>query len=288
MMNPATLPVVRVNRTGGLPHVLAMGSIAARALARSEGRAEPLAAFPEAPYLRAADEIIWVGVRPRSMHPRMVAIAAPITSGTTVTFDSSGVTPSPDHQHQPDEAATRTLISRAGALRRRLTEVGTPRGFAPLLVEHTPAFPLDLASPIVRRFVAALASNDHDRIEAMAVALLGLGSGLTPSGDDLVGGALFARGLVAPHDVAWQRLGERLIAVAPTRTHEISVALLADLIHGATYGVLHALVDELVDSSAMTAVLDRARTLTMIGHSSGWDMLTGFLYALETTSSTKV
>lgn len=174
MMNPATLPIVRVNRTGGVPRVLAMGSIAARALARSNGRAEPLAAFPAAPYLRAADEIIWVGVRPHSMHPRMVAIAAPIESDATVTFDPTGVTPSPDHRHRRDEAAIRRLISRAGALRRRLTEVGAPRGFAPLLVNRTPAFPLDLASPIVRRFVVTLGSNEHDRIEATAVALLGL------------------------------------------------------------------------------------------------------------------
>ena len=283
-----TLPAVRANRTGGVPHVLALGSIAARALARSDGRAEPLAAFPEAPYLRAAEEIIWVGVRPRSMHPRMVAVAEPIASGTTVTFDPTGVTPSPDHQHRSDEATTRMLILRAAALRGRLTEVGAPRGFAPLLVDRAPAFPLDLASPIVRRFVAALASNDHDRIEATAVALLGLGSGLTPSGDDLVGGALFARGLVAPRDVAWQRLGERLIALAPARTHEISVALLADLIRGATYGVLHALVDALVESCSFTTALDAARGLTTIGHSSGWDMLTGFLFALDTASPTKV
>ncbi|MFN0302342.1 MAG: DUF2877 domain-containing protein [Burkholderiales bacterium] len=288
MMNPATLSTVRAHRAGARPHMLAMGSIAASALAKSQGRADPLVAFPEAPYLRAADEIIWVGVRPRSMHPRMVAIAAPLASGTTVIFDPTGVTPSPDHQHRLDEAAIRTLILRTAELRGHLTEVGEPGGFATLLDGRTPAFPLDLASPIVRRFVAALASNDHDRIEPTAVALLGLGSGLTPSGDDLVGGALFARWLVSPHDVAWQRLGERLIAIAPTRTHEISVALLADLIHGATYGVLHALVDALADSNPFTKVVDAARALTSIGHSSGWDMLTGFLYALDTASPTKV
>ncbi len=253
---PDTVPNVRTDRVGGPLPVLAIGSIAARALARSHGRAEPLAAFPEAPYLRAADEIIWVGVRPRSMHPRMVALAAPIASGTTITFDSSGVAPSPNHQHRPSEASTRTLISRAEALRSRLTEVGPPRGFAPLLVERTPAFPLDLATPIVRRFVAALRSNDHDRIEATAVALLGLGSGLTPSGDDLVGGALFARGLVAPHDVAWQRLGERLIAVAPTRTHEISVALLADLTRGARRRDMR---EQIFDTCQFRPTRDRSR-----------------------------
>ena len=282
------LPVVGADRSSTGSHVFALGSIAASALARSHGRAKPLAAFPEAPYLRAGDEIIWVGVRPRSMHPRMVAIAEPLAIGATVTFDLADVTPSPNHQHRRDKATTRTLITGAAALRGRLTEVGIPRGFALLLIDRTPAFPLDIASPIVQRFVVAIASNDLERIEATAVALLGLGSGLTPSGDDLVGGALFARSLISPHDVAWQCLGERLIAFAPSRTHEISAALLADLIHGATYGVLHALVDALGESGSFATVLETARALTTIGHSSGWDMLTGFLYALDAASPTKV
>lgn len=260
------------------PQILAVGSIAARALSRSGGRAEPLAAFPEAPYLRAGDEIIWVGVRPRSMHPRMLALAEPSASGAT--FDVSRHTPVPDHQHRLDAATLRTLITRAAELRERLEEVGTPHGFGLLLVGRTPAFPLDLAAPIVRRFVAAMTSNDMAAIEATAIRLLGLGSGLTPSGDDLVGGALFARKLLVPSDVAWQALGERLIAIAPARTHDISAALLADLIHGASYGVLHALVDALADTCPFAMIVDAARALTAIGHSSGWDMLTGFLYAL--------
>lgn len=270
------------------PRVLAVGSIAARALLRAHGHAVPLAAFPEAPYLRAGEEIIWVGVRPRSMHPRMLAIAEPIASGTPITVDLTGVAPSPNHQHRRDAATIRILVARCAALRRRLAEVETPRGFAPLLVDRTPAFPLDLAAPIVHRFVAALASNDLSRIEATAIPLLGLGSGLTPSGDDLVGGALFARGLLSAADAAWQRFGERVIAIAPSRTHEISAALLTDLIHGATYGVLHAMVDALVERCPFDQVIDATRSLTAIGHSSGWDMLTGFLFAMATASPTKV
>ncbi len=269
------------HRSGGrsAPQILAVGSIAARALSRSGGRAEPLAAFPEAPYLRAGDEIVWIGVRPRSMHPRMLALAESCARGDT--FDVSCLAPVPDHQHRLDAVTIRRLIAGATELLDRLEEVGTPRGFGLLLVGRTPAFPLDLAAPIVRRFMTAMTSNDMASIEASAIRLLGLGSGLTPSGDDLVGGALFARKLVAPADLAWQTLGERLITIAPSRTHDISAALLADLIHGATYGVLHTLVDALADNRPFAEIVDAARALTAIGHSSGWDMLTGFFYALE-------
>lgn len=259
--------------------VLAAGSIAYQALAKSRGRAEPLATFPDAPYLQAAGHIIWVGVRPRSMHPRMVAVAEPVRSGVSVMFDMTAVVPSPNPVHRLGDASA--FIARATALRHRITEVGESRGFGRLLVNDTPPFPLDLAAPLVRRFALALASNDIERIEAAAIPLLGLGSGLTPSGDDLVGGALFARNLHMPRNPAWQRLGARIISIAPTRTHAISAALLADLIHGSTYGVLHALVDALIESAPFATVIDAARSLTAIGHSSGWDMLTGFLFALE-------
>ncbi|MSQ20691.1 MAG: DUF2877 domain-containing protein [Betaproteobacteria bacterium] len=267
------------------PRVLAAGTIALRALANSRGRAEPLADFPDAPYLQAADHIIWVGVRPRSMHPRMVAVALPIASGIAVTFDVTSVVPAPHPGHRLVDAPA--FAMRAAALRRRVDLVGAPRGFGHLLVDDTPPFPLDLAAPLVRRFAAALATDDCERIEAAAMPLLGLGSGLTPSGDDLVGGALFARRLLMPCDPAWQHLGERIIHIAPTRTHAISAALLADLIHGATYGVLHALVDALIAAAPWATVIDAAQSLTAIGHSSGWDMLTGFLLALEPPSLIK-
>jgi Protein of unknown function (DUF2877) len=267
------------------PRILAAGSIAFQALSKSHGRAAPLTAFPDAPYLQAADQIIWVGVRPRSMHPRMLAIAEPIVSGANLTFDMAAVVSSPVHRHP--SVNVRTLLDRAAELRNRAHEVGAPRGFGALLMRGAPPFPLDLAGPLVHRFAEALARNNLEQVESTAIPLLGLGSGLTPSGDDLVGGALFARTLTAPREPAWQRLGERIIAIAPTRTHAISAALLTDLIHGATYGVLHDLVDALTASVPFATVIDAARALTAIGHSSGWDMLTGFLFALDSSTSTK-
>src|SRR3989442_421674 len=64
---------------------------------------------------------------------------------------------------------------------------------------------------------------------------------------------------------------------ARQRTHPISAALLGDLVAGDAYGPLHDLACAL---AAGTSALEPARRLTRLGHSSGWDLLAGFLGAL--------
>jgi hypothetical protein len=56
--------------------------------------------------------------------------------------------------------------------------------------------------------------------------------------------------------------------------------LLGDLLDGDAYAPLHDLAAALARDDA-GAALDAAVRLTRIGHSSGWDMLTGFLGALN-------
>ncbi|MGH7277147.1 MAG: DUF2877 domain-containing protein, partial [Candidatus Rokuibacteriota bacterium] len=77
--------------------------------------------------------------------------------------------------------------------------------------------------------------------------------------------------------VAWRRAAAQVTAAAAARTHPISAALLADLVGGDGHAPLHVLADALVDSEPAACVIDAARRLTSIGHSSGWDMLAGFL-----------
>ena len=64
----------------------------------------------------------------------------------------------------------------------------------------------------------------------------------------------------------------------------ISVALLADLVAGASFESLHALADALAGDDAAAAI-DAARSLAALGHSSGWDMLTGFVIGVTGTTS---
>jgi hypothetical protein len=72
----------------------------------------------------------------------------------------------------------------------------------------------------------------------------------------------------------------RLASDARAASHAISAALLADLVAGETFEPLHALADALAADDP-TAALEAARALVALGHSSGWDMLTGFVLGVN-------
>ena len=253
--------------------VLSIGVKAHAALEASGGLAHPLAAFPDAPYFDAAGEIIWVGSKLPARHPRAVLTAAPVLRGRVASFESL---PRPAWRAALPPVARAASV--AGACRRlveSLSSLGEPRGFGALLVGRRPEFPLDHAIDRVEALAAAYRADDAGAVHSASRALLGLGAGLTPSGDDLCGGALFGRRLVS-RDPLWRAIGGRLVREAQSASHVISAALLADLVAGASFESLHALADALIaDDDA--AAIDAARTLAALGHSSGWDMLTGFV-----------
>lgn len=275
------LPVVRA---------AAIGDVALAALAGSGGRLDPVAGFGDAPYRRAGDRIVWIGVRVRTMHPRMVALDAEPAPGSSVRVvvdealvpwrapDLPADTRSVSHLR---ERALQMLEALAGGRWIDHPDVEPPRGFGQLLEGRRPPFPLDLAVARVRRFVGALAAGDPQLITDHAIPLLGLGTGLTPSGDDLVGGALFALRLLHGDAAETEALAMRILDAAPARTHAISVALLSDLAAGRTYQRLHDVIAALADPACPTdAVACRMDALGRIGHSSGWDMQAGLLAAI--------
>ena len=252
--------------------VLSIGAKARAALERSAGAAAPLAAFPDAPYYDAAGEIVWVGSRLPAMHPRAVVTAAPVARGEIARF---GTLPreawSP---HLPEPSCS--TVEATGRLAARIAMLGEPRGFGAMLAGAVPVFPLDLAVPRVRALAAAYHAGDHEAVRCASRALLGLGGGLTPSGDDLVGGALFGRLLVAADPSSWRKLGAELAIEAERASHAISAALLADLAAGASFAPLHATAEALARGDEALA-LEAAGVLAALGHSSGWDMLTGLV-----------
>lgn len=253
--------------------VLSIGAKARAALERSGGAAAPLAAFPDAPYYEAAGEIVWVGSRLPAMHPRAVITAAPVARGAVARF---GALPAGAWSPRLPPVSPATAAAAAARLAARIGALGAPRGFGALLAGATPAFPLDLAVPRVRALSAAFAADEPDAVARAARALLGLGGGLTPSGDDLVGGALFGRLLVATDAAPWRAAGAALAAAAGRASHAISAALLADLAAGASFAPLHATADALARGDD-GAALESAGALAALGHSSGWDMLAGLV-----------
>jgi hypothetical protein len=158
--------------------------------------------------------------------------------------------------------------------------LGTPSGFGTWLLGAPLAFPLDRAAARANALAAACAADDASRAADAACKLIGLGPGLTPSGDDLVGGAFFARAVLARAGAidatAWRCAASRVRADAARLTHPIAAALLGDLLCGDGWATLHAVAAALARGDD-TAALDAARALTRLGHSSGWDVLSGFV-----------
>ncbi|HET9350851.1 MAG TPA: DUF2877 domain-containing protein [Burkholderiales bacterium] len=113
-----------------------------------------------------------------------------------------------------------------------------------------------------------------------AAQLIGLGPGLTPSGDDYLGGVLVAlrwlgRGLQA--DSLWRWLEPRLAS----RTSEISATHLASAASGQVHEALHQLLENLSAWEVPDLHPSLAR-LDAVGHTSGWDALAGIVAVART------
>jgi hypothetical protein len=205
-----------------------------------------------------------------------VLTAAPVARGVAAEF---GALPARAWARAlPAAADPRRVRAAVRRLAARATTLGEPRGFGALLAGRRPDFPLDLGEQRVRGLAAAYRRDDAAAVERVSRALLGFGTGLTPSGDDLAGAALFGRRL-ASAEARWREVGARLARDAVERSHPISAALFADLAAGASFEPLHALADALACADD-AAALEAARALAALGHSSGWDMLTGLVIGI--------
>jgi hypothetical protein len=113
-----------------------------------------------------------------------------------------------------------------------------------------------------------------------ANGLVGLGEGLTPSGDDFLGGMLFCINTIQrlyPGFVYLNSSEQALfIESARKRTHLISFTLLKDLTNGQAVEPLHELIHSILSDQPLESIW-AASGLIQMGHSTGWDLLTGAL-----------
>jgi hypothetical protein len=127
---------------------------------------------------------------------------------------------------------------------------------------------------------------DEFRVAVIASAarkLLGLGPGLTPSGDDFLGGMMIALHAIGHEDAAislWTAIAPHLDA----RTNAISASHLRSAAAGTGHEALHLILNSILrgDLDSLRRDLDRIGT---IGHSSGWDALAGMLTVLRALCS---
>lgn len=135
--------------------------------------------------------------------------------------------------------------------------------------------------PRARRAMATLAAGIREShlgsISDGARALAGLGSGLTPSGDDVLVGALLALTAWAPPAAAAIR--RTLVDAAAGRSTRISEAYLRAAARGEASEAWHQLL-AVLPTGAPTTFIPALRKVIAVGETSGADMLAGFLLAL--------
>jgi uncharacterized protein DUF2877 len=259
---------------------VAIGAIAHAALSRAGGTVRVLAHMTASTYITAGDQIAWLGPATACLHPRAILLADAWTGGTAgLRVTTAELSPWRPRAVRVDTTAARALVAGWRRLTDGMDRLGRPRGFGARLAGRPLGWPLGAASAAADALALACARDDATAAGEQALALLGVGHGLTPSGDDFVGAALFARRLLTQAGiadaVAWNRATDTILAAAPARTHPISVVLLGDLAAGLGWKPLHDLVSALTGHAADLAE-ESARRLVGVGHSSGWDLLAGF------------
>lgn len=125
-------------------------------------------------------------------------------------------------------------------------------------------------------YLAAPGSDEPNHCE-WARRLIGLGAGLTPSGDDFLGGFLIGLHAIGEPGAA-RKLWKAIREDACTATNPISRAFLSAAAGGRGSASLHATIAAVMCG---TDPADPLARLARHGHSSGWDALVGAVTALE-------
>ncbi len=148
---------------------------------------------------------------------------------------------------------------------------GSPRGILECFGENRGG-----SADSAKALAVALAASDRQTAAVAATRLLGLGRGLTPSGDDWLCGffslLLAARcaGLCIPEET--DAVTQAVLAAAPTRTSEISRAYLAAALGGKYCTVYAAAAAACLGEGDFAPYAD---TALRMGASSGTDTLCG-------------
>ncbi len=154
-----------------------------------------------------------------------------------------------------------------------------------LLVAGSAALSMqEFATPEVIRSLAALCGDDFEReggdVEPKGLsAAIGLGEGLTPSGDDFLGGimiALHAAGFAKACAGVWSIIGP----VAKQATNTISFGHLGHAAQGQTIEPLHNLAQATLRGRT-EEIFALADDVNRIGHTSGWDSVAGMICGFE-------
>ena len=138
---------------------------------------------------------------------------------------------------------------------------------------------LPISQSLVSSLSAAVAAADASTSSAIASQLAGLGIGLTPTGDDILLGTLYAAWIIHPLEVM-EPLASEIAKTAAPLTTSLSAAWLRAAGKGEAGLLWHELFEALVSSNdhQIKAGIDK---ILGVGATSGADALTGFIGTLH-------
>jgi hypothetical protein len=281
---------------------------AAKALLRPGTRGQVLAALDSVAYLMtSAQELLWVASSTAPMHRRCLRLSSALprldagvlfcVNGSRLGIDSGLVVNRasaslwlPAQVNCEEVVDIEELPGRAQALAVSLDGLQA-HGFGhyiPDLVRLNPPFAVGTGDPVitqgqplVQNLIGAWRSQDRQRIALAVDALVGFGTGLTPCGDDFLGGLLFG---VRTLRAAYPDLDLPELPVFGERhrcwTNPISFTLLDDLAKGHATEPLHHIANGILSGEPLDNLRPVLLQLTSIGHSTGWDTLSGLLAGL--------
>jgi hypothetical protein len=236
------------------------GRFAHAALAAGEG--EVCATFRRSFYLRCPGErYACIGDAALGRGPLNASVSAfsmpALGARLSVSVGSAAIWQPPSHE----------LNLRLDLLQREAMQRVPPEGLGCLVIGAHNALSghAQPALDALERWLVGNALADE------AQQLIGLGPGLTPSGDDYLGGMLVAlrlSGRAMQAEGLWRWLQPRL----KDRTSAISAAHLAAAAAGEAHETLHQFLNGSLDFDRLSA----------IGHTSGWDALAGVVAVLKT------
>jgi hypothetical protein len=160
-----------------------------------------------------------------------------------------------------------------------LTSCGRSGGFDRLPSSQT----------LVTAMQQAVAAGDIEQMCAGAHSLIGLGPGLTPSGDDFLVGCL--RGLwLMSHDEAttrdmFARLGDRLLSDLKARTTQVGAEFIRYALAGSFAEILDHVAEALVAPAHPPLVTAAIGRLLAQGGTSGSDTMRGLLTCIDALSA---
>jgi hypothetical protein len=131
-----------------------------------------------------------------------------------------------------------------------------------------------------RQLLDALSRADFESARPCAVSLLGLGPGLTPSGDDYLVGLFAVLNIDGSPCQGWLNGGTDVLADAAQLTHAISLAALTEAAGGRVRESIQTLIEALMHGTPESLV-DPLHRVLAIGSSSGADLVAGILAGLE-------